>query len=76
MDLAGLRGALGFLGLYHSQLSQPSDVPLVLLSSSRVFLRMAQSFLGSLLFEICTVVVGGVFFFFWLCYVAYRILVL
>ena len=64
MDLAGLRGALGFLGLYHSQLSQPSDVPLVLLSSSRVFHRTAQSFLGSLLFEICTVVGGGVFFFF------------
>ena len=61
MDFAGLRGALGFLGLYHSHLSQSSDVPLVL-SSSRVFLRMTQSFLRALLFEICTVV--WLFFFF------------
>ena len=63
MDLAGFRGALGVLGFHHSQLSQPSGVPLVL-PSSRVFLRVAQSFLGSLLFEICTVVPGVSFFLF------------
>lgn len=73
--LAGFRGALGVLGLHHPQLSQPSGVSLVL-PSSRVLgwhnllwgpscLRYAQ-WCGGCLF----------FFFFWLCYVACRILVL